>query len=78
MHYYPEVQFAMNKNFKNRWIKVGLVWAGVLVITLVNIQLKDTIIEARKNKILLQLDKQFLEESTETINTRINTPLFVS
>ena len=58
----------MNRNLKNRWITLGCIWAGIFIITLSNIKLKDSILESRKEKILLQVDKGYLLENATKIN----------
>ncbi len=54
-------------DFKKKWIIIGVAWLSVIIITQVNITLKNQIVEAKEKKILLRLDEKFLRDHFEDI-----------
>jgi hypothetical protein len=54
--------------FKNRWIMVGLVWAGVLMIDLWNIEKIDQIREIRTQREIFLRDQQFWNNNAKNIS----------
>ncbi len=57
----------MTIDFKKKWIIIGAAWLSVILITQLNVSLKNQIIEAKERKILLRLDEQFLKDHLEDI-----------
>jgi hypothetical protein len=58
----------MRGKFKNRWIMVGLVWAGVLMIDLWNIEKIDQIREIRTQREIFLRDQQFWNNNAKNIS----------
>jgi hypothetical protein len=58
----------MRGKFKNRWIMVGLVWAGVLMIDFWNIQQIDQIREIRAQREIFLRDQQFWNNNAKNIS----------
>jgi hypothetical protein len=54
--------------FKSRWIMVGLVWAGVLMIDLWNIEKIDQIREIRTQREIFLRDQQFWNNNAKNIS----------
>ena len=58
----------MQGKFKNRWIMVGLVWAGVLMIDLWNIEKIDQVREVRAQREIFLRDQQFWDNNVKNIS----------
>ena len=58
----------MRGKFKNRWIMVGLVWVGVLMIDLWNIEKIDQIREIRTQREIFLRDQQFWNNNAKNIS----------
>jgi hypothetical protein len=58
----------MRGKFKNRWIMVGLVWAGVLVIDFWNIEQIHQVREIRAQREIFLRDQQFWNNNGNNIS----------
>ena len=61
----------MTDNLKNRWIIVGLIWVGVLILTYWNTGEIDLINHAKENKEVLLRDRQFMKDNSENISNML-------
>lgn len=57
----------MTDNLKNRWIIVGLLWLGALLLTYWNSNKIDLIIRDRETDEILQKDRDFWKNNSENI-----------
>jgi hypothetical protein len=58
----------MRGKFKNRWIMVGLVWGGVLLVNFWNIEKIDQIREIREQREIFLRDQQFWNNNAKHIS----------
>ena len=58
----------MTDSLKNRWIIVGLIWVGVLILTYWNSDEIDLINHAKENEEILLRDRQFWKDNAENIS----------
>jgi hypothetical protein len=58
----------MRGKYKNRWIMVGLVWAGVLMVDYWNIDQIDQIREIRTQREIFLRDRQFWQNNVNNIS----------
>ena len=61
----------MTDNLKNRWIIIGLIWVGVLILTYWNRGEIDLINHAKENKEVLLRDRQFIKDNAENISNML-------
>jgi hypothetical protein len=58
----------MRNKFNNRWLIVGLVWAGVLIINFLNVEKIDQIQKTREQTEILLRDQQFWNHNVKNIS----------